>query len=337
VPQQTKILSALLMIMSGSAGGVCLAQGQQGLESYALVHPFGLSYATTGRQFGMGGVLTCVGDLGFANPAFAATQEHESLSWRLSRTKFDSGLDLVDSHVHMVMPIRPHENGLQVTLFSLHTTSGRLTVPGVGPLAVDLSEEDISLQYGHRLSSRLTGGLGISPTSEIEMKLDAPGGVPVMHIAAESDYGARVGLAYEWMPRSYVGLVYDRYQETVKGVGIGFGGMTRQAFHTDLLALGVSGYATHNLLLAAEYQRGRSRAGSVGGSLCGWHFGAELTAGDNVALRAGLNDEQLTLGVGYETDRWRFDYAFVQDWNDDVAGSLFGGSDTHQLQAIYRW
>ena len=73
------------------------------------------------------------------------------------------------------------------------------------------------------------------------------------------------------------------------------------------------------------------------GSISGWHVGLEYKALRSIALRAGLNDEHPTFGVGYANDRWQVDYCYMNRWNDDIAGGLFGGSDTHQLEAICRW
>ncbi len=56
------IVLALLTVMPACA---------QGAEAYAVPHLFALPTATTTRQFGMGGVSTCLEDVGFPNPAFA--------------------------------------------------------------------------------------------------------------------------------------------------------------------------------------------------------------------------------------------------------------------------
>ncbi len=283
----------------------------------------------------MGGPLSCVWDRGFANPAFAAMQDAPNVSLGLSSTDFDRGPDVVSSHGHLVFPLRENINGLQVSIFSLHSNSGLL--PGGGGIFVDMAEDDLSIHYGHRLSPKLVAGIGMSPGSELKLGMWAPGGVPIMDMKAESDYGARVGLAYERTPGEQWGLVYDYYQETVEGAGIVFGGLVSQAFHTDLLAVGVSKYLYPNLLVAAEYQEGSSSAGATEGTLAGWHFGAECCVTPRWSLRAGLNDQNPTVGVGYRGEKLELDYAFVKDWNDEIARNVFGGSETHQLQAIYEW
>ena len=52
------IVVALCLLFAGLAtAGVCQAPGP---ESYALVHPLGLSSATNVREFAMGGPISCV-------------------------------------------------------------------------------------------------------------------------------------------------------------------------------------------------------------------------------------------------------------------------------------
>lgn len=330
-PKNTAASFALGLLVLGWAA---LAQCNE-LRNYALVHPFGLSSATTTREAGMGGPLSCVWDRGFANPAFAAMQDLPNIALRWTFTDFDRGPDVVSTHGHLVFPLRENTNGLQVSLFSLHSNSGLL--PGGGGVFVDMAEDDLSIHYGHRLGRKVVVGVGMSPGSQLRLSMWAPGGLPIMDMKAESDYGARMGLVYERVPGELWGLVYDYYQESVEGAGIAFGGLASQVFHTDLLAVGVSKYLRPNLLVAAEYQDGSSSAGATEGSLAGWHFGAECRVTPRWSLRAGLNDQQPTAGVGYRGERFELNYAFVNDWNDDIAGNVFGGSETHQLQATYEW
>ena len=119
--------------------------------------------------------------------------------------------------------------------------------------------------------------------------------------------------------------------------GLLVGAPMRMTFHTDLLALGASRHVRPDLLVVAEYQQGRTYNGPARGWLSGWHVGAEYQAPQGVAVRAGLNDGEPTVGLGYARDHWHADYTYMKNWNDDIAGALFGNSDTHQLQAVYAW
>jgi hypothetical protein len=251
----------------------------QGIETYALVHPFGLSTATTTRQFGMGGPVSCVWDKSSGNPAFAAAHSQPDAGVRLSTTGFDNGPRLTSEHAWFVTPLREDNSGIQVSLFSLSSNTGLVTSPiPSNDMTVNMSEEDASIHYGRRLGSRLLGGIGLSPYSRIKLKLAVPGGPTLLDVHAKPDFGARAGFAYQWGAadsHDYLGLVYDYYQETADATGLLVGGSAEEVFHTDFLALGASRHLRSDLLAVAEYQRGSSHRGAYDGALQGWHFGAE--------------------------------------------------------------
>jgi len=313
---------------------VCLGQG---LDSYALVHPFGLASGTNARAFGMGGQASCVWGWGSGNPAFAVTHSKPLAGIRVSATSFDRGPDVLSKHAHLVWPLHENVDSLQLTLFSLSSEATQIMLAPSSAAIVDIAEEDLSVQYSRRINPRLTAGIGLSPYSKIELAMVVPGGPTLRDIQAEPDYGARLGLAYEFAPGDYFGLVYDYYQETAKASGVALLGRTKGVFISKLLAVGVSKHLSEDLLVAAEYQDASAMDGPRGGSLSGWHVGAEYLPVPGFAVRAGLNDERLSAGLGHKSDRWEISYAYINRWNDDVAGDMFGASDTHQLQAICRW
>ncbi|MCD6351010.1 MAG: hypothetical protein J7M26_02725 [Armatimonadetes bacterium] len=327
------VTSVLVVLVVLVVGGSVQASD---LKNYAFVHPFGLSSATTARAAALGGAISCVWDRGFSNPAYAAMQDRDNASVRWTTTDFDRGPDITSTHAHFVFPLKPGRDGMEISLFDLHSNSGQVPTPG-GPY-MDMSEKDIAIHYGRRIDASWCVGAGISPLSQIRLSMWAPGWVPIMDIKAESDWGTRLGAVYQRTLGEQWGVVYDYYQETAKGAGLAFGGGTaRQVYHTDLLAVGVSKYLRRDLMVVAEYQRGRTFAGADDGTLCGWHFGAEYAPSPRFALRVGSNDGGLTAGVGYRGKRVEFSYAYIQDSNDDIAGDMFGGSDTHMIQAICVW
>lgn len=328
----SKLLSLTLLLVVSCVPGMC-----QGIENYAVVHTFGLPSATNARAFGMGGQVSCIWDYGSGNPAFAATHSKPNAGLRVSTTNFDHGPDIIAEHAHLVWPLKDPDEAVQVTLFKLDSEASPIALSPSATAAVDIAEDDLSVHYSRRLSDALTVGIGMSPYSQIKFSLAAPNGLRLMDVEVEPDWGARLGVAYEWAPGGFVGVVYDYYQETAEATGVAVGGSAHRVFNSDLLALGVSGWVRDDLLLAAEYQTASTSDGSLSNSLNGWHLGAEYRARPDCAMRAGVNDEHLSLGVGYQGRRWQVDYTYVNRWNDDVASDLFGASDTHQLQAIYRW
>lgn len=307
----------------------------QGLDSTALVRTFGISSATTTRTMGMGGPISCVWDLGIANPAFAATMSEQNVSVRSSMTNFEVGPDLDSLQGHFIYPLKDDASGIQISYFSLSSDTGPTLLPG-NPLS-DVEEKVLSLHYGHRLNERTTVGIGVSPVNEVELHLSAPGAPPLLDVKAESDWGARMGLAYEVAPDQYLGLVWDHQQDTAEGGDLLLGGPARRVFWTDLIAVGASWSPGPGVLLAAEWRRGSINDGALSVSQNTTHFGAECSVSGPCAVRVGLNDGRPTFGVGYKDDRWDLNYAFVARWNDDVATAVWGPSETHGLQATYRW
>jgi hypothetical protein len=282
----------------------------------------------------MGGEISCVGDRGSGNPAFAATQTEDAVGLRWTDTSFDSGMDVDSYHLWAVTPIHPNESGLEFTLFRLRSIGG-----SVGGAAVDVSEDDFAVHYGRRLAKRWTAGIGLAPWYKISFKATLPNGVPLMDLEAKPSIGARAGITYQPAPGDYWGLVYDYMLEDVTGTGLAFMPMTsvEQVFHTDLLAIGGTRHITPEWLVAAEWQDAVTQAGDIKAGLHGWHLGTEYRWPQGLALRAGLNDGQMTLGAGYQNGHWDVEYAFMNNWNNEVVGSILGASDTHQVQALYTW
>lgn len=332
-----RTLAPWLLVALGASLGYC-----QDLSSYAVAHPFGLALATTTRQSAMGGSLGCVADVASGNPAFAAVHEKGpegpggTAGAGVSATRFDHGPNLVSERVWVAAPVQEGVGGFQATFFHLSSNPGTPVTFPSGQAALDLTEEDLGLQYGRRLGARLSAGIGISPTSRITLKFATPTGLPLWRIDAKSDIGGRLGLAYQYADSDYVGVVGDYYQETASGAGLAAAAQ-RGVFHTGLVTAGISRHLQRGLMVVAEYQRATSSRGDQEQLLAGWHLGAEALVTSTLALRAGSDDGHLTAGLGFANGSFRLDYAYLYRWNDDVVRSIFGRSATHQLEAVYHW
>ena len=314
--------------------GVCQGLGP---EAYGMVSRFGMASPTTARQLAMGAPIASLNDVHFANPAFAPVQQHPDAGLQVNTTDHKRGPRITSFQGHYVHPLRPDKDGLQLTVLSLGSSGGQVMLPGMGPAGVDMSEDGLVVDYGRRLGAGVTAGLSVLGYSSSELGFASPGGPALMSLSASSDYGARLGAAYEWRPGGFVGLSYSYSQQTVKASGLLIGAPAQVVFHGDQLAIGVSGYVADEILAVAEYERGTSSSGPLKSSSNAWHLGAEGHVAPNVALRAGLNDGNPTFGVGYDNDRWQVSYAYLGDWNEQAVGALFGGSDTHALHAAYQW
>lgn len=319
-----------ILLLGLTSPGQC----QFGLESYALAHPFGLSTATTVRQFGMGAPISCVWDRGSGNPAFAALHSKANANLRWSDTDFDTNGSLTSYMVSVVEPLRANETGLQFTYLSLRSSG-----LSMGPVSVSASEDDLSVHYGRRIGKRWTAGIGLSPYSVITFDATLPDHTPLMYLTERPKIGARTGMTYQIAPGDYAGIVYDYMLEDVTGTGVAFAplGRVEQQFHTDLIAVGASRHVTPEWMLVAEWQDASTHAGDLKGSIHGWHLGTEYRWPEGVALRAGLNGGQMTLGAGYQKGRWDVEYAFGNNLNNSAVGPMLGASTTNQLQAFYSW
>lgn len=308
----------------------------QGIESYAVGHLFGLGGATPNRQFGLGGTIASVHDYGFGNPAFAAAQQRPHASVRGIFTDFDCGLNLSGFQAHYVLPLKPNHSGLQVTVYDLSSNPG-MVITGGGPAMIGLDQTDIALHYGRRLGNHWLVGVGLAPYGKGELNLAVPGGPTVLNVRSEEDRGARLGMAYELGPDSYVGLVYDNYKDKISASGLAVGAPVIGKSKVELLAVGMSKRFGERLLLAAEYYWTEVRVFGAEASQSGWHGGAELMLSPMWRLRSGVNDGFLTAGMGYERGEWSFDYAYAGNWNAEAVRAMLGSSDTHMLSAVYRW
>lgn len=309
------------------------------IEAFAATHPFALPGSTTARLFGMGGFVSCVQDEGFANPAFAGLLTHPAAVARVSMTDYDGGLELTGRQISAAVPLTPGRRGLQVTAFQLDAAAGAGPAAVPGAPQYDVSEYEIAVHYGQKLTDRLAVGISVSPTfhSNVQVRQALPD-PNVLTTRSSSSQGFRLGAVYQLTPQTTVGGVYDRYDESVLASGLALGGMTLDEDATsEEKIFGVSHRFNNRWLAAVEWQEISTdiMGGSFGDS--GWRCGVECQLNDNWAVRAGDNDGSFSAGLGYQQGRWAARYAYIQDWNNDIVGAQWGGSDTHQFEAVCTW
>jgi len=285
----------------------------------------------------MGTVMTCINDMHFANPGFAAGQSSPDAGVRLILTDLERGPSVTSVQAHYVHPLRPNHSGLQATWLALDSGDGSVVLPGLGPTPVSMYENALVVDYGVRVSKRLTVGLSVLGYQETGFRLGALAGPNLLDVRARADYGARAGAAFEYAPGDYVGALYSFSQTSVDASGLLMPGPIRTDFNGDQLAIGASRHFGAKLLGVVEYHHGSTSNGALSSSTSTWHFGAEYLVPNGWAIRAGVADESPTFGFGHDGGRWCADYAYIRDWNEGEVGALFGGSDTHSLQVSGRW
>ena len=326
---------SLSVVMSLSASAQKAPPPPTGM--YAATHPFAIATATTSRLFGMGGFATCIPDAGFGNPAFAGTLTDTTAVLRQSTTSFSTGLQLTGQQVSVATPIRVNKSGLQVTGFRLSTDD---TLPAAVPPGntSTFSEYELAFHYGQRFGDRLVLGVGLSPVFHSAIVNSFPTGDNLFRLRSSSDQGFRVGGLYNLGPSSWLGAVYDRYDEDVIASGPAYGGGSLPFSYTsDEMVIGLSRKLNPNLLAAVEWQQLTTEGNGTRQGDSGFRVGIEATLDNNVTFRAGSNDGSLSLGLGLQSDRLSLNYAFIDNWNKDLVEASLGSSSTHQFEAAYHF
>jgi hypothetical protein len=331
-------IMAVLVLLAALFTVVPAAAQAPELELYAVSHLFALPTATTTRLFGMGGFVSCIPDDGFGNPAFAGTLQSNHATSRYSSTRFGSGLKLCTEQYSVAAPLVADRKGVQITGLRMDSTAGSpVGMPGAP--VIGFQEWDLAIHYGQRLSDRWSAGVSVSPVfhTATDFALPTPVG-SVAHLRSTGAQGYRLGVVYRVDDRTRAGAVYDKYHETVTASGPAFGSAAFEVgFSSETMILGVSYRLSDRLLGALEWQQVSARGAGTRTGDSGFRCGLEAVVSDTCAVRLGTNDGAWSLGGGYEKGRWAVDYAWIDDWNDDFIGAIFGGSDTHQLELTYRW
>jgi len=308
------------------------------IDSYAVTHPFALPTATTTRLFGMGGFSSCVPDAGFANPAFAGALTRDSVVLRKSVTSFEGDLGFTCQQGSFAMPLERDRQGLQITAFRLNSNDALF--PGFeGPTTLSFSEYDVSVHYGRRLSSNLLAGVAVSPLFHNGVRFDVAGApVSIARMRSKADWGFRAGAVYELGDRGWIGAVYDRYDETVNGAGPMFGPSPVEAkFHSEEIVTGIAYRFTDRLLAGVEWQQLKHETDGLDNAEAGLRFGLEGRLDDGLAFRIGSNQSAFSTGLGWSDKTWSLNYAYIQNWNDNIFGDVYGGSKTHSFEVTRSW
>jgi hypothetical protein len=330
-------LTPTVVVCSLAAVMLCcsLTSAQFGPEMYGLVGRFGMGSPIPSRVLAMGGQVSCVNDVQFANPAFAAVQTGSDVGGRWSFTNFQNGPDATCAMGHAMIPLKRDRQGLQITFLDLDTSNGDMTLPIVGPVTTKFYQKAVVLDFGQRLDEHWTAGLSVLGQERIGLDIVSAGGPLLLELKDKAAYGFRGGVSYELAPGDYAGglLSYSRDEVTTTGLAA----LPGANFDSWQLALGASRHVTPELLLAAEWQHGVSETTGFKSTADTFHFGAEYRPVPELGVRAGLSDGNLSAGLGYTLGKWRVDYAYINNWNDDDVKALFGGSETHAVHIILWW
>jgi hypothetical protein len=286
----------------------------------------------------MGGFVTCIKDAGFANPAFAGTLTERTATGHVTWTDFDSGLNLRGAQVSAAFPLRPNREGFEVTAFQLRTIGQGTVLTAAGPTTVSLREDDASLDYGRRLGRQWTVGMAVSPLlrTDTDMHVAATGAL-LGHLHSKAHVGARLGGTYATPWGGCAGFVYDYYTEDVTGTGLAFGPGVSARFTSREAAIGLSQPLGKQVLGALEWQQLGSSGAGAELTDSGWRVGLEVKPSPDWSVRVGDDEGAFATGLGLQRRAWSFEYAYVRDWNKNLAEASFGDSNTSSFEVRYAW
>jgi len=328
-------LSLVLILLLAAVAVPVLAQS---LEQFSLPHVFALPTVTTTRDTGMGGFVSCLKDIGFPNPAFAATLTGPQALLRYSNTDFEMGPTLKAFQASAAWPGTPGVDGYQITYFNLDSDPA---LTRLGPL-MDMHEQDLAVHYARQVGPGWSLGIGVSPTFKTSTSFTHPVfDTTYLSLDSTPRYGFRLGSVYQLPQDGWIGAIFGYYAEEVNASGVVLPvqvvDMGSANFYSTEYAVGASQMVAEDLRAAVEYFDSTTRGNDGRQSINGWRYGLEWTPEAGWAVRAGINDKAFSAGAGVELGDWSLQYAFVDGWNKDTVAPLFGDSTTHQVELRYHW
>ena len=268
------------------------------------------------RALGMGSAFTAVANdstAAFWNPAGLAKLKKHEASFMHANLTDDRDYNFFN-YAHVLNGKDGKNNG---TLALSHINFGIDGIPetredGAGNPVLDANgnvrifsyfedtETNTFISYGRAVTDKFYAGLNLK---YLKQKL----------FTNKADtMGLDFGLMYDWNDKTTVGL-------SVRDIGESMDWDTAAGTKDDVpvtTTLGISHQCNDKLLIAADLNK-------VEDMDVKFFCGAEYQIHDNVTLRVGSHDSDLTLGASFKLDTWRFDYSYA----DETLG------DAHRISA----
>lgn len=280
-----------------------------------------LDFAASARSLGMGGAHSAVADDASAvywNPAGLAQINRKDIVTLYSSLFEDTNFGFFG---YAQPTVDMGTFGLGVVSLRSGDFEKR---DEIGQVQGSFSSADtaVLLSYGAPLSDRLALGGTIKG---IRQEIDTYSG---------SGLGLDAGALYQWKPRIQFGLTARNIVSPKITLD-----STAEKYPFDIRG-GVKFSGLKNILLALDLNKTTGRSVKP-------HFGAEWTAAQLLIIRAGLDETQMTAGLGFKINDWTLDYAFgyhdaAADFEDLDASHRFGfhvnfGRKASEQAASLRW
>ena len=307
-----KVVKALLI----AALGIGVAAPIFAAESAGQAGAY-LKMGVGARALGMGSAFTAVANdstAAFWNPAGLAKLKKHEASFMHANLTDDRDYNFFN-YAHVLKGKDGKSNG---TLALSHINFGIDGIPetredpATGNPVLDANgnvrifsyfedtETNTFISYGKAVTDKFYAGLNLK---YLKQKL----------FTNKADtMGLDFGLMYDWNEKTTVGL-------SVRDIGESMDWNTNAGTKDDVpvtTTLGIAHQCNDKLLVAADLNK-------VDDMDVKFFCGAEYQIHDNVTLRVGSHDSDLTLGASFKLDTWRFDYSYA----DETLG------DAHRISA----
>lgn len=268
------------------------------------------------RALGMGSAFTAVANdstAAFWNPAGLAKLKKNEASFMHANLSDDRDYNFFN-YAYMLKDKEGKSNG---TLALSHINFGIDGIPetrvdALGDPILDPSgnvkifsyfedkETNTFISYGRKLSEKFYGGINLKYLKQ------------ELFTNKADTMGLDFGLLYDYSDKTTLGL-------SVRDVGEKLHWNTGSGTKDDVpltTTFGVAHQYNDKLLVSADLNKVKNMDIKL---FCG----AEFQLQDNVSLRLGSHDSDLTLGASFKMDTWRFDYSYA----DETLG------DAHRISA----
>ncbi len=268
------------------------------------------------RARGMGDTYTAIADqtvAAYYNPAGLGFIKEREAAVAYSFMTFDRRFN----YVGFSTPLQ-HQAGFSLGFVQSGFTDGTARFDNGEPTGEDISDNKWAVFMGFSLRFSPKLAIGLAPKFLYSKVYDV----------SSNSFGVDLGVMYRPVERLSVGLAYKELGQSFKYSrnATGLGDQTTR----DRLPRTLRGGAAFDVpmsgtvkrvLFAVDYESVQDQPGRL-------HVGAEANLLDKIALRAGMDDKDLTAGFSVpfkiRERRLRFDYAFIHDSRSGIA---FGSQD----------
>ncbi len=260
-------------------------------------------FAASARALGMGRAHTAVADdasASYWNPAGLSQLEQNNIVALYSILQEDTGYGAFN----LAMPTVDYGT-FGMGLVSLRSSGFEKRRAGDGVLlgTYDQTDTGVTLSHGVRLAQKWSVGTSLKVANQ---KIDS---------FNSTGYGADAGFMWHWHPRLQAGLT----AQNLWAPRLKLKSETETYARTYRAGLKIQPSAP--MIIAADLVQTENKSLKV-------LLGTEWKVGSSLALRGGLNDTELTAGIGLKFDDWGLDYSF--GYQQSLGGVDSLGS-THRL------